>query len=56
MVIAFSSLMIAGEVTRFTFFTTTRFTIRGSPRILVLTVVFMFMAAYLAILALEFFA
>lgn len=56
LVIAFSSLMITGEITKFTFFATSSFTIRGSPRTLVLAVVFMFMAAYSVILALEFFA
>lgn len=52
-VIAFSALMLSGDLTKFVFFATTAYTIRNAPKTLVLTVVMLFALGYALILGLE---
>lgn len=55
LVIAFGTLMLAGEITKLIFFASNNFTIRGSPKKFILAIVAMFALGYTAILVLEFF-
>jgi len=55
LVIAFSALMLAGEITKLTFFAKSNFTVRNSPKKFVLAIVAMFALGYTAILVLAFF-
>jgi len=55
LVIAFSALMLAGDLTKLTFFARSNFTVRNATKALVLTIVSLFALGYAVILALEFF-
>jgi hypothetical protein len=55
LVIAFGALMLAGEITKLTFFASSNFTVRGSPREFVFAIVAMFALGYAAIMVIEFF-
>jgi hypothetical protein len=52
-VIAFSALMLTGDLVKFIFFATTAYTIRNAPRSFVLTVIMLFAVGYALILGLE---
>lgn len=56
LVIAFSALMLAGEITKITFFARSNFTVRNSPKQFVIAIVAVFALGYAAILLLEFFS
>jgi len=52
-VIAFCGLMLTGDIVKTGFFLKTGYTVRGSPRIFLLGMIFVFMLIYLTILLME---